>query len=154
LWQAAESLRVVVSLLSSPRHAPAIAVLAERFASVPILVDHLGHPDVREGAAGRGFRDVLSLARYANVSLKVSGMYHFSAGPFPFEDCWPLVQAAFDAFGPDRLVWGSDFPHVVPRCGYGRALRWPDEALARLSEVDRDRIMGGNAMKLYWPQSG
>jgi predicted TIM-barrel fold metal-dependent hydrolase len=125
LWEAAGRLRVVVSVLCGPEHAPAIAALADRFRGVSIVVDHMGHPDVGGGPLSPSFAQLLALARHPNVLLKVSGFYHFSAQPFPYADCWEMIRALYDQFGPGRLIWGSDFPHVVPSCGYERAMMLP-----------------------------
>jgi predicted TIM-barrel fold metal-dependent hydrolase len=152
LWQAAERLGAVVSLLAGVEHASQIGNLAERFPRVPIVIDHLGHPDPREGAAGKGFRALLSLARHTNVHVKLSGFYHFSRERFPFADCAELVRAAYEHFGGQRLLWGSDFPHVLLACGYARSRRVVEEALERVSVADRQRVMGGNAERLYWQE--
>lgn len=151
LWAAAERLGVVVSLLSGPEHVPAICALAERFAGVRIVIDHLGHPDVAEGASGAGFRALLALARCENVSIKTSGFYHFSREVFPYADCFELIRAVCEHFGPGRMLWGSDFPHVVPSCGYQRALELPAAALKHLPDRDHQQIMGASAISLYWP---
>ncbi len=151
LWQAAQRLRVVVSVLAEPRHAPAIGALAERFPDVSIVVDHMGHPDPAAGAQDDGFRQLIALARHPRVFVKVSGFYHFSTQAFPFADCWDLVEALYEHFGPRRLLWGSDFPHVEATCGYSQSLRLPDAALADWIANERDLVMGENAVKLYWP---
>lgn len=152
LWETAERLGVVVSLLAGVEHAQRIGKLAERFSRVPIVIDHLGHPDPREGASGGGFRALLALAQHANVYLKLSGFYHFSRERFPFSDCAVQVRAAYENFGGERLLWGSDFPHVLLACGYVRSLGVVEEALGRLNAADQVRVMGGNVERLYWPK--
>jgi predicted TIM-barrel fold metal-dependent hydrolase len=150
LWEAAARLGVVVSVLCRPRHLKTIGELASRFPGVKIVVDHLGHPDVAAGVDALLFRDLLALARYPNIFVKLSGFYHFSAEPFPYAACWPLVREVLDQFGPRRLLWGSDFPHCTVRGGYENSLRVIDEALAELSTQDRQSIFGGTAQSLYW----
>jgi predicted TIM-barrel fold metal-dependent hydrolase len=151
LWKAAERLGVVVSLLCDLRHCPAIAALADRFAGVPIVIDHLGHPDPAAGPHDPRFQQLLALARHPRIFIKTSGFYHFSGQPYPFADCWDLVRAVYDHFGPRRLLWGSDFPHVGVTCGYGESLALPLDALCDCPAADRESIMGGNALNLYWP---
>ena len=94
LWEMAGREKIVVSVLASPAHAPAIGQLAERFGEVPILIDHMGHPAVDEGIGGRGFQDLLRLARHPSIFIKVSGFYHFSRQRFPYADCRELIRAA------------------------------------------------------------
>jgi predicted TIM-barrel fold metal-dependent hydrolase len=151
LWDRARSLKVVVSVLADPAHLRTLDALAGRFPEVAIVVDHLAHPDVSAGAEGGGFRDMLGLARHARLSIKISGYYHFTEEPDPYTKCWPLIRAVFDAFGPDRLIWGSDFPHVERRGGYARALELVRSGLPFLTDDDRNLILGGNADRLYWP---
>ncbi len=150
LWEAAERLDVVVSLLCGVEHAPAVGQLAERFPRVPIVIDHLAHPDTSAGVRDAGFQDLLALARHDRVFVKVSGFYHFTDSPFPFSDCWEPILACYDRFGPTRLIWGSDFPHVEVQCGYGRSIEVVEQALRASSAQDRERILGLNALELYW----
>jgi predicted TIM-barrel fold metal-dependent hydrolase len=150
LWERARSLNVVVSLLANPEHIPAIGVLAQRFADVPIVIDHMAHPDVTAGANSPSFQRLLDLAKYPQVFVKVSGHYYYSRQPYPYADCHDLFRALYDCFGPSRLIWGSDFPHVLLKSGYRRCLVMHQRAFPFLSTSDLDSIMGGNAARLYW----
>ena len=69
--------------------------------------------------------------------------------PFPFESIPPLIEMAIDAFGPSRLMWGSDFPPVASREGYRNALRFPMEHVPFRSETDKEWIFGKTAMSLW-----
>ena len=151
LWAAAERLGIVVSLLAGPQHLQTIGRLAGRFAGTSIVVDHLAHPDPTEGAAGVGFRRLLALAAHPRVFVKLSGFHHFSREPFPFADCWPLVQAVYEHFGPGRLIWGSDFPHVARGGGYGENLRLVEKAIAHWPAAAREAAMGSNAARSIGP---
>jgi predicted TIM-barrel fold metal-dependent hydrolase len=151
LWEAAARLGVVVNVLSDPAHHATTAALADRFGQVPIVIDHLGHPDVESGINDPGFQQLLALAKRENVHVKLSGFYHFSRGSFPFRDCWNFMRAAWDAFGPSRLLWGSDYPHVTVTCGYQNAIEVIDVVLGGIGDAERRLVMGGNAVRLYWP---
>ena len=171
LWHAARELGVVVSILASPEHLRTIGDLAERFAPVEIVLDHFAHPTWLDGGQWE-ISDLIALARCPNVSVKTSGYHYFSRDPYPYAESRALVAAVLDAFGPDRLLWGSDFPHVLLRAGYGRNLRLVGESASRqeehanvarkygtdvdlfcgrLSIADRKKILGENARRLYWP---
>jgi predicted TIM-barrel fold metal-dependent hydrolase len=150
LWQAAERLNVVVSVLCGPSHLAVLDTLAERFSAVSIVVDHMGHPNPKAGADGAAFQSLLALARRDNVFVKLSGFYHFSDEAFPYSQCWPSIVAAFEHFGPQRLLWGSDFPHATVTCGYAQSLEVLDQALPTCPSANRDTILGGNALRLYW----
>jgi predicted TIM-barrel fold metal-dependent hydrolase len=149
LWEAAARLHMVVSLLCNPEHAAAIGGLAARFPEVPIVLDHLGHPRPEDGVNGADSRALLRLARHPRVFVKASGFYHFSREHFPYSDCHDLVRSVFDCFGPERILWGSDFPHVVPSCGYANSLLMPETAL-KWTASERESVMGNNALRLYW----
>ena len=151
LWGRARKLGVVISVLANPRDLARIGELAERFPEVAIVIDHLAHPRVEEGVNGDGFRAMLALARFPNVHVKMSGYFNFSIEPDPYLDCWPLFQNLLDHFGPTRLIWGSDFPHVEQITGYARALDLVRNDLRFLDDATRTLILGENANRLYWP---
>jgi L-fuconolactonase len=69
--------------------------------------------------------------------------------PFPFDNIPLLIEMAIDAFGPQRLMWGSDFPPVANREGYHNALRFPLEHVRFKSEADKEWIFGRTATTLW-----
>lgn len=146
LWQRVQDLNVVVNVLCDFEHLPALADLAQRFPEVPILIDHMAHPD----PIADSFQKLTQLAQFANVSVKVSGFYSFSKQPYPWRDCDELIRQLYDSFGPNRLLWGSDFPHVLLKCGYNRSVTHLERACPFLSDNDLNRIRGRNAFELYW----
>lgn len=150
LWRRVRQLGVVVSVLARMEHVPAIARLAGGFPEVPIIVDHFAHPDPVEGPASPAFRQLLALADRPNVLVKVSGFHNFSKRPYPHEDCDAIFKAVVDRFGPDRLIWGSDFPHVLLKAGYGPALHHVERRFSFLGKDERDRIQRKTAERLYW----
>ena len=148
LWERARTLKVVVNVLANQEHLPIVSALAGRFPDVPIIVDHMAHPDVSMGI--RGLQPLLDLARYPQVYVKPTGYAYYSRKPYPYADCAELFRAAYDHFGPARLIWGSDFPHVLLKLGYRRNLLLQQRAYPFLSQTDLDLIMGKNAANLYW----
>lgn len=103
----------------------------------PIIIDHLGHPELTQGIDQRGFRAVLSLAERRNVVVKLSSFFRVSLQPLPHADLDPFASAVLKAFGPDRCVWGSDWPFINTRqvVRYGEQLacleRWLPNAAVR-----------------------
>jgi L-fuconolactonase len=151
LWSRARELGIVVSVLARPEHVPMIHAAAARFPDVPVIVDHLAHPDVAAGAGSPAWREFLGLAASPNVSVKPTGFYYSSKAGYPYDDCADFFRSAYDRFGPDRLIWGSDFPHVLLKTGYGRALSLIERRYPWVGREERARILGGNASRLYWP---
>jgi predicted TIM-barrel fold metal-dependent hydrolase len=135
LWERARRLGVVVSVLADPAHLDATGALAARFPEVDIVIDHLAYPVVPGGRETAGFRRLLALARHPRVVIKLSGHHHFTDQPDPYPACWDLVHALYDRFGPERLIWGSDFP----TSSGGRAMRgaWIWSAATSLSCANR-----------------
>jgi L-fuconolactonase len=150
LWERAARLGIVISVLANLSHVPAIARRAERFPGVPLIVDHLAHPDVAAGVGSPDFQALLALARLPNVSVKPTGFYYYSKTGYPYDDCGDFFRAVYDRFGPDRLIWGSDFPHVLLKTDYGRSLNLFESRYPWLAKGEREKILGGNAERLYF----
>jgi L-fuconolactonase len=150
LWQATEQLGIAVNVLASTEHLTLVASMAERYPNVPILIDHFAHPAL-PGPVAELAGPLVSLARYSTVHVKLSGYYYFSREEYPYRDCWDLLRAVYDAFGPARLLWGSDFPHVLLKIGYSRNLHFLERFVDGLGAADRQQILGENAQRLYWP---
>ncbi|BCG02952.1 2-pyrone-4,6-dicarboxylate hydrolase (plasmid) [Paraburkholderia sp. PGU19] len=89
-----------------------------------ILIDHGGRPDIEAGVAQPGFQALLRLADSARASVKLSGWQKYSRNAHPYEDAWPYAHALLGAFGPQRCVWGSDWPFLraPERLDYGPLL--------------------------------
>jgi L-fuconolactonase len=150
LWERAAALGVVITVMGGPENLLALAGLLERFPTVRVVVDHMGLPVVSEGVTSPGFGALLGLARFPGAYIKVSGQGCFSRQPYPYPDCNDLVRAVYDRFGPARLVWGSDFPHILLKIGYRRALLLPQRAYPFLQPAELEQLTGGNAVRLYW----
>lgn len=79
---------------------------------VPIVFDHFGHLGTEKGIADPGFRTMLEMVRNGNTWVKISGAYRITRQMFPYDDVRPFADALLEA-APDRLLWGSDWPHTV-----------------------------------------
>ncbi len=150
IWECAAQLGIVINVLARQRHMPALDSLGERFPTVPVIVDHMAHPDVSAGVGSAEFQTLLGLARHENVYVKPTGYCYYSGQAYPYRDCGEFFRALYDRFGPRRLVWGSDFPHVLLKCGYNRMLKLQEREFTFLTDDELALIMGGNAMRLYW----
>ena len=127
----------------------AFAELADRHPNTQLVVDHLGLRQPFEPQ--RPFAeldDVLALARFDNVAIKISGACTLSREPFPYADIWAPLARLFEQFGIDRCLWGTDWTRAV-------ALLTPDQAVAafrvadRLSDRERAALMGGSLVRIY-----
>jgi L-fuconolactonase len=97
-----------------------------------------------------------SLSHYPNVYMKIHGLGEFTkrstypTPPFPFDKpIRPLLDMVYEAFGPRRMMWGSDYPLVNQREGYQRALHLTMEQFASKSDEDRAWIFGQTALTVF-----
>jgi predicted TIM-barrel fold metal-dependent hydrolase len=89
-----------------------LAELAPRLRRLPVpaVVDHMGHMNVAHGIDHPGFQTLIDLVREGVCWVKLSGNYRISAEGPPFPDVIPFARALIEA-GPERMVWGTDWPH-------------------------------------------
>jgi L-fuconolactonase len=161
IWRAAARLGLSISCggTASDFASDAFAETIQALPELKIVVEHLGsvnHPNDGDSPQHDIRRKVFELARFPNVYIKVPGLGEFArralpvVEPFPFEQpIPPLLELAYQAFGPQRLMWGSDYPPSSGREGYGNALRLPMEEFVSKSEADRSLIFGGVALDVF-----
>ncbi len=148
-WRAAANLDLVVSAPCNPQSllGQAFDEVIRAFPDLHVVIEHLG--GVGKGAEPpyEEFRRVTRLARYPNLTMKLPGFGEFCELPCPFSHVPPLADMALEAFGPDRMMWGSDYPPVSSREGYANSLRFPMDYLSALSEDERSWILGRTALR-------
>ena len=121
----------------------------EHFPKLRVVLDHMGHPLVEEGTTSLAFHKLLALARHENVYVKISGHYALSRESYPYRDTFPLMQAIYEHFGPQRMMWGSDFPYILGHCGYAKGLALIQEEVPYFTSQDREWILGRTALSLW-----
>lgn len=136
---------LILSLHAPPAWHDRVAAWARRYPEVPILLHHQGLVTDAEELAG-----LLELATAPSVHVKVSGFpYVAGAEEPPYPAVFERLRRILDAVGPDRMLWGSDFPVTPERgIGYRRALDLVREGLADLGGPAFDAILGGTASRL------
>ena len=157
IWRKATELGVLVSCLGSVEEfaSPEFENIIKELPNLNIVIEHLGGGGGDTSSPHTSYRKVLGLARYNNTFMKVPGLGELCPRPmpfrqpFPFENIPPLIEMAIDAFGPSRLMWGSDFPPVASREGYKNSLRFPMEHVSFRSEDDKEWGFGKTAMSLW-----
>lgn len=161
IWRAAERLGLSVSLRGGEAEklvAPEFEQLVKTFPRLNFVIEHLGGRNNPDGNPPIRLRErVFELNRYDNVYIKVHGIGEFATrampptSPFPFKEPVPAVaEMAYRAFGPEHMMWGSDFPPVSAREGYTNALRLTMELFSNFSdEVDQLQVFGGTALRVF-----
>ena len=131
---------------------PLFGELARRHPDTRMVVDHVGLVQPNEPPAPpdtfADLANVLSLAEYDNVAIKISGACTLSHQPFPYPDIWEDLAEVFDAFGFDRCMWGTDWTRAVGLLTYEQgveAFRLTD----KLSDSERSVLMGGALRHIY-----
>jgi len=150
LWRAAAKLDVSITVLCGPHQIALVMPMVERYPQVTVVIDHFAGITVEQGMASAPFRTLMGLARFPNTYLKLSGL-HYWGDLYPFPRAQEHLKAAYLAFGPDRLIWGSDWPHIMFGYGYVRCANFVRRDLDWLSEAEKTRIMGATAHRLWWP---
>jgi predicted TIM-barrel fold metal-dependent hydrolase len=116
---------------------------------VPVEIDHLGRLPAQLGVQHPGFQSLLALLREGNCWAKLSGAYLTSAQAFPYQDVTPIAQALVEA-APERLVWGSDWPHQSCKTEVPADAGLIDLLATWVPDVKvRNRILAENPAKLY-----
>lgn len=135
--------------LIRPRHLPTIVELAARYPGLSIVVDHAAKPAIRDGHMREWHNDMQKLAQARNVYCKLSGLATEAGPEWNAALLRPYVDTLLDAFGPQRLMWGSDWPVLLLAGDYLRWLETAEALTAALSDLDRARIFGDTAAAFY-----
>lgn len=142
-WPAAEEAGIPVMFLTTGA-THRFARIAERHPELVLIIDHMGvsSQTIRNNAVADAIEQSLALAKYPNVSVKVSSAPHFSNEPYPFRDVTTYIRRLFDAYGPRRCYWGTDMTNSFAKATYRQRITHFTEELDFLSEEDQDWIMG------------
>jgi predicted TIM-barrel fold metal-dependent hydrolase len=142
-WAACEREKLPIGLLAGG-HMAALGAIAERHPGLKLHIDHHG----RGGGGGAGTDDaafanlseMLALAKYPNIAVKLSGAPSYSSQPYPYRNIHQYIRQIFDAFGPHRCFWGTDITRMP--CSYRQCVTMFTDELPWLAGDDRDLVMG------------
>ena len=145
---------LVFDALARPQHLPCVQKICDRHPNLTVVVDHIAKPLIRERKFDPWRSDIAAVAKCPNTVCKLSGIATEAAPHWTVDDIKPYVDHVIETFGPQRLLWGSDWPVVDLAGGYAR---WWDAATALLTPLDtaaRGAILGGNAARIYLSRRG
>ncbi|MCG5212869.1 amidohydrolase family protein [Streptosporangium soli] len=138
----------VVAVL--PRHLAHVPVLAERVPGLRMVIDHLAKPPIKERGWEPWATLIAAAAECPGVHAKVSGLNTAAdAGTWTADDLRPYVDHALEVFGPDRLMFGGDWPVALLAGDYAKVWRETGKVLAGLPAADRAAVLGGTAARFY-----
>ena len=138
-------------ILIYPKQLEAALRLAENFPAQPFVLDHIAKPFIKAGVSEPWATQLRRLAKLPNVHCKVSGLLteadHQAWRPEQFR---PYLDTVFEAFGPARLMYGSDWPVCLFAGSYEQAYRLVDDHARGLTDQQRAGLFGGNAAAFYF----
>jgi L-fuconolactonase len=133
LWEKAVELGLIVELHIGPNYAAQVAQVLRDIPETVALIDHLAEPHMGNAVE---FADVLDLAGFEQVYMKLSGLNHFAKDAPLYASARPFTRRVIEAFGPERMVWGSGTPAIV------------GEHMEEYSEAEQERVKGDNVARL------
>jgi L-fuconolactonase len=129
-----------------------LAPVAAAHPDLQLVIDHLGlsQPPLMPAEADPFGRlpELIGLARFSNVAVKLTAVPSLSHLDYPFEDVWPAVRRVLDAFGPGRVIWGSDHTRTAALHSYPQALDYIRDS-ADLSAAEKEAVLGGSLRRLF-----
>jgi L-fuconolactonase len=141
---------VPFDLLLHVRHLRHVPNLARALPDLPMVIDHLAKPRIRDRSISDWLPDFRAAAVFPNVHCKLSGMVtEADWRSWTAADLRPYVQHALELFGPDRLMFGSDWPVCELAATYGEVKQALDDAIGPIAPAERAAIFGGTAARFY-----
>jgi L-fuconolactonase len=145
-----ENYNLVYDILIFENQLPAAVELVARFPNQRFVLDHIGKPKISYTLLNPWKSLITELAQYPGVYCKVSGMvteadwYHWKN-----EDFLPYLDTVFDAFGADRIMFGSDWPVCTVAASYHKVFEMVQDYIKQFSSDDQSKILGENAKQFY-----
>ena len=151
LWEAAQRLGVVICAHVSLPFLEQLGRLLGQFPEVPVVLDHCAYPKVGKGIEDETVKGVVELSDYNHLRVKLTFGVTASEQEHPFRDTHPLLLRFIEAFGPERCMWGSDFPceHWLKKSTYVQHLDVFREELG-LSRAEQEAILAQTPMQLWF----
>jgi predicted TIM-barrel fold metal-dependent hydrolase len=150
LWKAAEEAGVPIAMLATDSLTE-IGRIAERHPGLSLTIDHLGgrggNTTLRDAAAMTHIPQLLALATFPNVAVKATGVPHYSGEAYPFPALHTYLRQVYDAFGPQRMFWGTDITKMP--CSWRQCVTMFTEELPWLKGRDLELVMG-EALCAWW----
>jgi L-fuconolactonase len=134
----------------APDQLEGVMRLADAHPSVPLVIDHLARFDLATDRK-HAIDQLCGLAALQNVYVKASALGFLAREEWPYRDLWPILVSVIDAFGADRVMWGSDYPFVLAHGRYEHSFRALELLLrSEAGSVGEETIMGGNALRVFF----
>jgi L-fuconolactonase len=147
LWKRCHDLKVPMTILAPVDRLPDVANLIEGFPDLTVVIDHMSDCPVDQP---RKLAKLTALARYPNVFVKISHLWSLPHQAYPYSDSQELVKQLYDAYGAERLMWGTDWPVCEEFCTYAQVVSLYRQHLDFLTPRDHDWILRRTVQRV-WP---
>ena len=137
-------------ILIFPKQLPAGIDLVRRFPEQRFVLDHIAKPSIKDALLEPWAAQIRELATAQNVYCKLSGMVtEASWQTWSTKDFRPYLDIVWEAFGPDRLMIGSDWPVCLLSAEYGQTMGIVQQYLKQFGATEREKVLGANAVRFY-----
>ena len=147
--QATRELGLTFDILIYPKHLPHVLKFIERHPTLPVIIDHMAKPIIRNNEFESWRKGIEPFRDIKHVHCKISGIVTEDGPDWTSERLKPYLDVVLDVFGPDRLVWGSDWPVVNLVANYSRWVEAVANALAGLDPAAQQNVWADNAIRFY-----
>ena len=145
-----QQFNLAYDLLVFPQQLPAAIRVVHQFPEQRFVLDHIAKPSIKDGTVGQWERDIRELAKSPNVFCKVSGMVTEAKWKaWRPADFRPYLDVVFDAFGEDRLMFGSDWPVCLLAASYKEVFAMVNDYARQFSAATQEKLFGRNAANFY-----
>jgi L-fuconolactonase len=148
--QVLASRNVAYDMLVHTRHLRHVRTVAEKCPGLRLVIDHMAKPPIASQSISEWASEIKAVAEFPSIHCKLSGLVtEADHQSWTIADLRPFVDCALELFGPERLIFGSDYPVCLLAASYDRVLGTFQELLKNLDEQDRARVFGQNAREFY-----
>ncbi len=147
LWKRCDELKVPMTVLAPISRMPDVGTLLEKLPDLTVVIDHMADCPVGQPSE---LEKLIALQRYPNVFVKISHTWSISKQPYPWLDAQEHVKRLYQAFGPQRLMWATDWPIVENHSTYAKALSVVRDEMRFLKADDLHWILSGTIERV-WP---
>ena len=136
-------------ILVFPKHLKAVKQLLQELPEMRLVIDHIAKPLIGEGQIDEWAEDISDIAKYPHVYCKLSGMVTETTADWKQEDFTPYMEVIFNAFGEDRIMYGSDWPVCLLNASYSETYKIAHDFTTQFSDTAEAKVFGANAAKFY-----
>lgn len=143
-------LNLTYDLLVLPHQLENTTILVSKFSNQKFVLDHVAKPPIKSGGINNWKLGIEKLAKCPNVFCKLSGLVtEADWSSWKQEDLTPYIDIVFEAFGTDRILFGSDWPVCLLAGSYSKTKKIATSYIKQLSDMEQAKVMGLNAMDFY-----